>query len=122
MLAANAFVAWFTILRLRAALSTRETRDAEVWLQILLEVIAPTLGFLLEGVGRKSAKWVNIGWPTVAGIFWLAEALWWHSDPFFGVLLILSLAMFTLGGLMALVYRPTKPVDEPRPGYGVSQT
>src|SRR6267154_1686262 len=59
-------------------------------------VVVPTLGVMHEGVGQKSAKWVNVGWPTVAGVFWLAEALWWHSDPFFGVLLILSVGMFTL--------------------------
>lgn len=114
VLAANAFVAGFTILRLSAALSSRETRDFEVWLEILLEVIIPVVGIALDGAGRKSAKWVNIGWPTTAAIFWLAEALWWHSDPFFGVLLLLSLGMFTVAGLMVLVYRTEKPASEPQ--------
>jgi hypothetical protein len=112
VLAANAFVAGFTILRLSAALSSRDTRDVEVWLEILLEVIFPIVGIILDGTGRKSAKWVNIGWASTAAIFWLAEALRWHSDPFFGVLLLLSLGMFTVAGLMVLVYRTEKSVNE----------
>ena len=110
--AANAFVAGFTIMRLGAALSSRETRDLEVWFEIVLELIFPILGIILEGTGRQSAKWANIGWPIAAGILWLAEALWWRSDPFFGVLLILSFGMFILAALMALVYWTTKSLDE----------
>jgi uncharacterized membrane protein YqaE (UPF0057 family) len=108
VLAANGFVAGFTILRLSAALSSRESSDAEVWLDMILEVLVPILGVILEGIGWKFAKWVNVGCLTIAGFFWLAEAIWWHSDPFFGVLLILSLGMLTLAGLTALVYRGTK--------------
>ncbi len=101
-------------MRLGAALSSRETRDLEVWFEIVLEVALPILGIILEGTNRQSAKWANIGWPTAAGILWLVEALWWRSDPFFGVLLILTVGMFTLAALMALVYWTTKSMDEPQ--------
>lgn len=114
VLAVNAFVAWFTVQRLSAALSSHDTRDIEVWLEILLEVIFPIVGIVFDGAARKSAKWINIGWPTIAAIFWLVEALWWHSDSFFGVLLLLSLGMFTVAGLMVLAYRTEKPSKEPQ--------
>jgi len=89
-------------------LGSRESRDLEVWIEIVLEALLPILGIILE-VGRwKSAKWVNVGYLTIAGCFWLAETVWWRSDPFFGVLLIISLGMFILAGLTEIIYRRTK--------------
>jgi hypothetical protein len=36
--------------------------------------------------------------------FWLAGTLWWDSDPFFGVLLIMSLGMLIFARLTAIIY------------------
>ena len=109
LLAANSFVAWVTVTRLSAALSSRESRDFQVWLEVLLEVLLPIIGIILELFRWKYAKWVNIGYLAIAGCFWLAEAVWWHSDPFFGVLLIISFGLLILAGLTQIVYRLTKP-------------
>jgi hypothetical protein len=114
VLAANGFVALVTLTRLSAALSSRASRDFEVWLEIICEVLLPVVGIVLEVVRRKSARWVNIGYLTFAGCFWLAEAVWWRSDSFFGVLLILSVGLFILAGLTEIVYRLTKE-HEPQP-------
>jgi len=95
-------------------LSSRESRDFEVWLEVFLEVLLPVLGIILELFRWRFAKWVNIGCLTVAGSFWLVEAVWWHSDSFFGVLLIIGIGLLILAGLTKIVYRLTKP-DEPSP-------
>ena len=81
----------------------------ELWFEFLLEVILPVIGIVLELVDWKFARWVNVGCLTVAGCFWLAEAVWWRSDPFFGILLIVALALLTMAGLTDIVYRTTKP-------------
>ena len=114
LLTANSFVVWVTVTRLSAALSSGESRDFEAWLEVLLEVLLPTLGIILELFRWRFAKWVNVGYLTIAGSFWLAEAVWWHADPFFGVLLIISIGLLILAGLTKIVYRLTKP-DEPSP-------
>ena len=41
-----------------------------------------------------------------------SEAVWWRSDPFFGVLLIMSFGLFILAGLTTIIYRATKAQDE----------
>jgi len=35
----------------------------------------------------------------------LAAAIWWHSDPFFGVLLIVAVGLLMVAGLTAVVNR-----------------
>jgi len=82
-------------------------RNSELWFEFLLEVILPTVGIVLELVNWKFARWVNVGAFTVAGCFWSAEAIWWRSDPFFGVLVIVALGLLTVAGLTEIVYRRT---------------
>ena len=92
-------------------MSSHESRDLQVWIEIILEVLSPITGIILEAIRWKSAKWWNIGCLTLAGCFWFAEAAWWRSDPFFGVLLIMSFGLFILAGLTAIIYRATKAQD-----------
>jgi hypothetical protein len=83
-----------------------------VWLKIIWEVLLPGFGIILEVVRWKSAKWINIGYLTLAGCLWLAEAVRWWSDPFFGFLLIMSFGMFILAGLTEIICRRAKTQDE----------
>jgi hypothetical protein len=85
-----------------------------MWVEFLLELLLPILGIVLEIANRKYANWVNIGSLTLAGAFWLAEAVWWRSDPFFGVLLIMSFGLFILAGLTAIICWATKGQGERR--------
>jgi hypothetical protein len=62
----------------------------------------------IELVNWKFARWINVGCFIVAGCFWLTAALWWRSDPFFGVLLIIALGLLTIGGLTEVIYRATR--------------
>jgi len=71
-------------------------------------VILPVVGIVVEVLNWKFARWVNVGYFTVAGFFWLAAAFWWRSDPFFGVLLIVALGLLALAGITEIIYRGTR--------------
>ncbi len=108
VLAANGFVVWLTITRLSVTFYSHDSRDLEVWLEYILEIFLPCVGIILELVNWRFARWVNTGYLALTGCFLLAEAVWWRSDPFFGVLLIMSFGMFILAGLTEITYRLTK--------------
>ncbi len=79
----------------------------QLWLEFAFEVILPVAGIFFEIANWKFAKGVNVGCFVAAGCFWLIAAVWDHSDPFFGLLLIMAIALFLVGGLNALVYKLT---------------
>jgi hypothetical protein len=105
VLAVNGIVVCLTISRLSDG---SESRNFEEWIELLLEVFLPISGIALELVRWKFAKWVNVGYPTLAACFWFAEAMWWRSDPFFGVLVIMAFGMLVVAALTVIVYRRTE--------------
>ena len=105
VLAVNGVVVCLTISRLYGG---SEERNIEEWIELLLEVFLPISGIALELVRWKFAKWVNVGYPTLAACFWFAEAMWWRSDPFFGVLVIMAFGMVVVAALTVIVYRRTE--------------
>jgi hypothetical protein len=107
VLAANGFVVWFTINRLSPEIYTLRAWDSQMWIEFILEILFPIAGIVLELFSSKFAKWVNIGCFALAGCYWLGEAVWWRSDPFFGVLLIVAVGLFVLAGLTEIIYRRT---------------
>jgi len=107
VLAANGFVVWAMFTRLFGEPFNRNAQTPQLWLQFSLEAVLPISGIVLELVGWKFARWVNVGYLILAGCFWLAEAFWWWSDPFHGVLLIIGLGLLIVAGLTELVYRFT---------------
>ena len=112
VLAANGCVAWVMFTRLVSVGFNGSVQALGLWCEFLLEVILPIVGIVLELVNSKFARWVNVGSLTVAGCLWLAEAIWWRSDPFFGVLLIVALGLLTIAGITEIVYQRTK-IDFP---------
>jgi hypothetical protein len=42
----------------------RDNRNRALWIQFALRAIVPILGILLEFVGSRFAKWVNVGYFT----------------------------------------------------------
>jgi hypothetical protein len=78
--------------------------------EFTFEVILPIVGILLELVNSRFARRVNVGCFTIAGFFWLAAAVWWRSDSFFGVLLIIALGLLTIAGITEIVYRGTRSI------------
>ena len=78
-----------------------------MWIEFILEILFPISGVVLELFSSKFAKWVNIGCYALAGCYWLGEALWRRSDPFFGVLLIVAVGLIVLAGITETIYRRT---------------
>jgi hypothetical protein len=106
VLAANIIVAWAMFTRLRSV--GFPALSFQLCFEFVFEVILPVIGIGLELLNWKFARWVNVGCFTVAGCFWLAEAIWWRSDPLVGVLLIIALGLLILAGLTEIVYRRTQ--------------
>jgi hypothetical protein len=104
VLAANGSIAALTPSRYSGELYSLHL---ESLLELVLEFLFPFLGIAVELFGWKSAKWVNVGYLLAAGCFWLGEGIWWRSDSFFFVLLLMSLIFFTLAGITEVVYRRT---------------
>ena len=106
VLVANAFVAWAMFNRLRSV--GFPALNFQLGFEFVFEVILPIIGIVLELVNWKFARWVNVGCFIAAGCFWLWAAVWWRSDPFFGVLLIIAFGLLTVGGLTDVIYRATR--------------
>lgn len=69
VLAANGFVVWLTITRLSAAMSSPESwKSFELWIEIILEILTPVIGIVLEIVGWKFANRMNVGYLSVAAV------------------------------------------------------
>jgi len=103
VLAANTFVAWAMFTRLRSV--GFPELNFQLCFEFVFEVILPIIGIVLELVNWRFARWVNVGCFIAAGCFWLTAAVWWRSDPFFGVLLIIALGLLMVGGLTEVTYR-----------------
>jgi len=112
VLAANCFVVWFTVNRLAGELLDFKSQNFEVRLEFVFKILLPILGIVVELVGWKFARWVNVGYLTASASLWLAEAVWWHSDPFFGVLLIISVGLFIFAGITEIIYRRTSHLQD----------
>ena len=106
VLAVNGCVAWAMFTRLRSV--GFPALNFQLCFEFVFEVILPTIGIVLEAVNWKFARWVNVGCFTTAGTFWLLAAVWWRSDPFFGVLLIIALGLLAVAGLTEIIYRATR--------------
>lgn len=107
VLVANGSVAWLMFTRLVSVGFPAHMWDPQLLFEFVVEVIFPIVGIVLELVNWKFARWVNVGCFTVAGLFWLAGAVWWRSDPFFGVLLIIAVMLLAMAGITEVVYRRT---------------
>lgn len=104
---ANVLVMWAMFVRLRSV-GFPATLDFQLRFEFAFELLFPTLGIIFEILNWRVARWVNVGSFAIAGGYWLIAAVWYHSDPFFGVLLIIAVALFVVAGLNELAYRLTR--------------
>jgi hypothetical protein len=107
ILSANTCVALLMLSRLRSTGFYGGGLDFQLLTELVLEVVLPIIGIVLELLNWRFARWVNVGCFAAAGVFWLAEAVRWRSDPFFGVLVIIGSALLAIAGLTEIVYRRT---------------
>lgn len=99
IVAANVSVICFTLSRLWPSFGARAPADPEVLLELVLEFFFPAIGIVIELIGWKIARWVNVGYLVAAAGLWLGEALYWHRNAFVGVLLIIGVGMLVLAGI-----------------------
>lgn len=104
---ANGCVSWLMFTRLRSVGFPSGELHFQLWFEFVFEVTLPLTGIACELANWKFARWVNVGSFTTAGCFWLTAAAWDHSDPFFGVLLIIALGLLIVAGITEIVYRTT---------------
>lgn len=106
VLSANILVAWAMFTRIRS--SGFPDLDFQLCFEFVFEVALPVIGIVLEFANWKYARYMNVGCFACAGSYWFIAAVWDHSDPFFGVLLIMAIGLLAIAGLTEVVYRVTK--------------
>jgi hypothetical protein len=112
VVAANAGVACFMFVNLRGEGFPGRELDFQACFEFVFEVLLPLIGIVLELANWKFARWLNVGCFTCAGGYWLVSAVWWRTDAFFGVLLILAIGLLSTAGITEAVYRCTSNSSE----------
>lgn len=101
----NSGVAWLMFTKPRSV--GFPALDFQLLFEFVSEIVLPIGGIVLEAANLKLARLTNVGCFAVAGSFWLVAAAFDHSDPFFGVLLIVGLRLIVIAGLTEAIYRTT---------------
>jgi hypothetical protein len=83
----------------------RGAQSLELWASFLVKAAVPASGVILEILGSKYAKWVNVGFWALAGLYYCAGAAYYLSDAYFGVLLIMGVGLLIHAGINFLLYR-----------------
>jgi len=99
----NSGVAWLKFTRLRSV--GFPVLNLQLLFEFAFEVVLPIAGIILEAANLRFARLMNVGRYAVAGSFWLVAAAFDHSDPFFGVLLIIGLGLIVIAGPTEAIYR-----------------
>lgn len=109
---ANGGVVWFTTVRLfpelLAAKDWNLSGALQFTIETILEIALPIAGIIAEIANWKHSQGLNVGYLLLASCWWLLGALFWRSDPFWGVLLIFGLGFLALTGITFVLYRATQ--------------
>lgn len=93
----------------------QDSRNREVWFYFALRSAIPILGILLEAVGARLAKWLNVGYFTFAGIVLSAIAILNWSDYHGRVYLLFGLPALAAAVVTYLLYRYARDSAIPDP-------
>jgi hypothetical protein len=107
VLVINGIVIRMTFTSLFGSPFNRATLNLNHLLEFFLRTAIPIIGIPLDFARVRIAKWVNVGYLAVLGLYYFEETVRWWSDPFHGVLLLLGLGLLIVASLTALVYRVT---------------
>src|SRR5258708_18359298 len=69
----------------------QDSRNKSVWFHFVLRAAIPILGIVLELLGSRLAKWVNIGYFVFVGSVFSAISIWAWPDYHRTVLLLPAL-------------------------------
>jgi hypothetical protein len=93
-----------------------DNRNKAVWFQFALWATIPIAGILLEFLGSRFAKWMNVGCFVAVGLFFSAIGILNWSDSHGRLILAEGLAMLAVGGVDCLLYRSKRSALPSRPG------
>jgi hypothetical protein len=86
----------------------QDNKNKTLWLHFALRIIVPVLGILLEFLGSRFAKWVNVGFFVLVGSASCAISVWAWSDYHGHVLLLIGIAAFAVAIVDYLLYHGTR--------------
>ncbi len=93
----------------------QDSRNKSVWFHFVLRAAIPILGIVLELLGSRLAKWVNIGYFVFVGAICSAISIWAWSDYHGRILLLQGLAALVVACADYFLYRRTRSPLAPSP-------
>jgi hypothetical protein len=90
-------------------------KNKAVWFQFALRVTIPILGILLEFLGSRFAKWINIGYLVFVGTVFSAVGIWNWPDHHGLIYLFLGLLALGFAGVSWLLYRTPRRAPDTSP-------
>ncbi len=86
----------------------QDNRNKALWFHFALKATTPILGILLELLGSRFAKWVNVGYFLIVGIVFSTISILAWSDYHGRIYLLIGLAALVVAGVDCLFYRRTR--------------
>jgi hypothetical protein len=83
----------------------QDNRNKALWFHFALRATIPMLGILLEFLGSRFAKWVNVGYFVFVGVVFSTIGIWAWSDYHARIYLLLGLPALAVAGVSYLLYR-----------------
>ena len=83
----------------------QDNKNKALWFHFALKVTIPILGILLEFLGSRFAKWVNVGYLVFVGTVFSAVGIWTWPDHHGLIYLFLGLLALAFAGVSWLLYR-----------------
>lgn len=83
-----------------------------LWFHFVLWASIPVLGILLEFLGSRFAKWVNLGFFLLVGLLSSYVGIWNWSDYVGRTYLFLALPAFVVAGVNLFLYRRPRTVPD----------
>jgi hypothetical protein len=93
----------------------QDNRNKALWFHFGLKATIPILGILLEFLGSRFAKWVNVGYFVFVGIVFSTISIWAWSDYHGRIYLLLGLPALGVAGVSYLLYRRPRPTPAASP-------
>ena len=83
----------------------QDNKNKALWFHFALKVTIPILGILLEFLGSRFAKWVNVGYLVFVGTVFSAIGIWTWPDHHGLIYLFLGLLALAFAAVSWLLYR-----------------
>jgi|ERR1700675_377782 len=93
----------------------QDNKNKAFWIRFALWVTIPILGILLEFLGSRLAKWLNIGYFIFLGSVFSAVGIWNWPDHHGIIYLVLGLVALAFAGSDWVLYRAPSRIPSTPP-------